>query len=65
MTSGNPAKLIFSFAIPLMLGNVFQQLYTVVDTAIVGQALGVYALAAMGVLLECHNVHFLSFVNKL
>lgn len=48
MTSGNPAKLIFSFAIPLMLGNVFQQLYTVVDTAIVGQALGVYALAAMG-----------------
>ena len=48
MTSGNPAKLIFSFAIPLMLGNVFQQMYAVVDTAIVGQALGVYALAAMG-----------------
>ncbi len=48
MTTGSPAKLIFSFAIPLMLGNVFQQLYAVVDTAIVGQALGVYALAAMG-----------------
>ena len=48
MTQGVPAKLIFSFAIPLMLGNVFQQFYTVVDTAIVGQALGVHALAAMG-----------------
>ena len=48
MTQGSPTKLIFSFAIPLMLGNVFQQMYAVVDTAIVGQALGVYALAAMG-----------------
>lgn len=48
MTQGNPARLIFAFAIPLMLGNVFQQLYTVVDTAIVGQALGVNALAALG-----------------
>ena len=48
MTQGSPTKLIFSFAIPLMLGNVFQQFYTVVDTAIVGQALGVTALAAMG-----------------
>ena len=41
MTQGRPAKLIFTFAIPLMLGNVCQQLYTVVDTAIVGQALGI------------------------
>ena len=48
MTKGSPAKLIFTFAIPLMLGNVFQQFYTVVDTAIVGQALGVNALAALG-----------------
>ena len=48
MTQGAPARLIFTFAIPLMLGNVFQQLYTVVDTAIVGQALGVNALAALG-----------------
>ena len=30
MTKGSPAKLIFTFAIPLMLGNVFQQFYTVV-----------------------------------
>lgn len=48
MTAGRPASLILSFALPLMLGNVFQQLYTVVDTAVVGKALGVKALAALG-----------------
>ena len=48
MTAGRPASLLLGFALPLMLGNVFQQLYTVVDTAIVGKALGVGALAALG-----------------
>ena len=48
MTEGRPVPLIFSFAIPLMIGNVFQQLYTVVDTMVVGKALGVSALAALG-----------------
>ena len=48
MTQGKPASLIFSFALPLMIGNVFQQLYTVVDTMVVGKALGVGALAALG-----------------
>lgn len=48
MTEGKPLKLILSFAIPLMLGNVFQQLYTVMDTLIVGRSLGVDALAALG-----------------
>lgn len=48
MTVGKPAGLIFLFALPLMLGNVCQQLYIVVDTAIVGQVAGVEALAAMG-----------------
>lgn len=48
MTKGSPAKLIFTFALPLMLGNVFQQLYTVVDTAIVGRFVGVEALASIG-----------------
>ena len=48
MTEGNPYILIFTFALPLMAGTVFQQLYTVVDTMIVGQALGVEALAALG-----------------
>ena len=48
MTSGSPVKLLVTFALPLMLGNVFQQLYTVVDTAVVGQGVGVQALAALG-----------------
>lgn len=48
MTEGKPAKLILTFALPLMAGNVFQQLYTVVDTAVVGKYLGVNALAALG-----------------
>ena len=48
MTQGNMAMLILSFALPLMLGNVFQQFYTVADTAIVGKILGVDALAALG-----------------
>lgn len=49
MTQGNTLRLITALALPLMLGNVFQQLYTVTDTAIVGKALGVDALAALGV----------------
>ena len=48
MTQGSPGRLILGFALPLMLGNVFQQLYTFVDTLVVGQALGVNALAALG-----------------
>lgn len=48
MTQGRPGKLIFVFAMPLMVGNVFQQLYTVVDTMVVGKYLGVGALAALG-----------------
>ncbi len=48
MTEGKPGALIFAFALPLMAGNIFQQLYTVVDTMIVGKALGVDALAALG-----------------
>lgn len=48
MTTGSPMKLLFSFALPLMFGNIFQQLYTVVDTAIVGRGVGMVALAALG-----------------
>lgn len=48
MTTGSPMKLLFSFALPLMFGNIFQQLYTVVDTAIVGRGVGMSALAALG-----------------
>ena len=48
MTTGSPSKLILLFAVPLMIGNVCQQLYTMVDTVIVGQIAGVQALAALG-----------------
>lgn len=48
MTTGGPAKLILLFSLPLMAGNIFQQLYTVVDTAVVGKVLGVETLAALG-----------------
>ena len=47
MTSGKPAGLLLSFALPLMLGSICQQLYTMVDTMVVGQVLGVEALAAL------------------
>ena len=48
MTTGKPAKLILTFSLSLVAGNVFQQLYTVVDTMVVGKYLGVNALAALG-----------------
>ncbi len=49
MTEGRPVRLIVMFALPLMLGNMFQELYSVVDSMIVGRNLGVSALAALGV----------------
>lgn len=48
MTVGNPFKIIILFAVPVLIGNVFQQLYSMVDTIIVGQNLGTDALAAVG-----------------
>lgn len=48
MTKGSPVGLILMFALPLMLGNVCQQLYVMVDTAVVGKFIGVEALAAVG-----------------
>lgn len=48
MTQGRPLKLLVRFAIPLMFGNIFQQLYIVADTAIVGKGVGMDALAALG-----------------
>lgn len=47
-TTGNEAKHIFRFALPMLIGNIFQQLYNVVDSIIVGRYLGEKALAAVG-----------------
>ncbi len=48
MTQGKPLKLIVTFFIPVLIGNLFQQFYSMVDTIIVGQLLGADALAAVG-----------------
>ena len=48
MTKGSPFRLILAFTIPLIIGNVFQQLYNMVDAIIVGRTVGVNALAAVG-----------------
>ncbi len=47
-TTGNEASILFRFTLPMLIGNVFQQLYSTVDSIIVGQALGKNALAAVG-----------------
>ncbi|WP_312642550.1 MATE family efflux transporter [Hydrogenoanaerobacterium sp.] len=49
MVSGNPAKAIITFATPMILGNIFQQLYNTADAVIVGQFIGEDALASVGV----------------
>ncbi|MGL5435561.1 MAG: MATE family efflux transporter [Lachnospiraceae bacterium] len=48
MTSGSPGKLILGFFVPMVFGLLFQQMYNMVDTIIVGKYLGVHSLAAVG-----------------
>ncbi|MCR5766759.1 MAG: MATE family efflux transporter [Treponema sp.] len=48
MTEGNTVKLLISFSIPMLIGNIFQQLYNLADSVIVGQIIGADALAAIG-----------------
>ena len=48
LTKGNETKAIISFAVPMIIGNLFQQLYNIADTIIVGQFIGAHALAAVG-----------------
>jgi putative MATE family efflux protein len=48
LTEGNSGSLIFKFAIPMLIGNVFQQMYSIVDSIVVGRYLGKQALAAVG-----------------
>ena len=56
MTTGRPGKIILNFTIPIFVGNVFQQLYSMVDTVIVGKFVGNAALAAVG---SCGTLMFL------
>lgn len=48
MTRGSPARLILRFSLPLLLGNLFQQLYNVVDSVVVGQFVGSEQLGGIG-----------------
>ena len=48
LTNGRPLKLLFFFALPMVLGNLFQQLYNMVDSMVVGKFVGEDALAAVG-----------------
>lgn len=48
LTKGSPTKLILMFTLPLLIGNIFQQLYNMADTLIVGRTIGADALAAVG-----------------
>lgn len=59
MTVGSPAKLILMFSLPLLIGNVFQQLYNISDILIVGRLLGVNALAAVGATAPLYFVFLL------
>ena len=52
LTVGRPLKVIFDFAVPVFFGYLFQQFYNLVDTIIVGQFLGVSALAAVARVLQ-------------
>lgn len=48
MTKGSPLRLILSFALPMLIGNIFQQVYNFVDAAVVGRFVGAHSLAAVG-----------------
>lgn len=58
MTEGDPYKLLLTFAVPLFIGNVFQQLYNMVDSIIVGNYVGTDALGAIG---TTGSLHFFFF----
>ena len=58
MTQGSPTKLLIIFAIPMLIGNVFQQMYNLIDSVIVGKYVGANALAAVG---ATNHVSFLFF----
>lgn len=52
----NPFKVILLFSIPILFGNVFQQLYNIIDTAVIGNILGDHSLAAIGATAAIFNL---------
>ena len=61
-TEGHPFKVIFLFSLPMLIGNIFQQLYSTVDSIIVGNFVGKNALAAIS---GSGSVQFLLVANHL
>lgn len=64
MTEGNPLRLILSFAIPLFIGNLFQQLYSMVDTMVVGYRMGEIGIASIGATASVYSL-LINFANGL
>ena len=63
LTQGDELKQITLFSLPMLLGNIFQQLYNVVDSIVVGKSIGDHALAAVGISLvyfyiPCHRFYY-------
>jgi len=56
MTQGSPLALILSFSIPLLIGNIFQQVYSMVDTMVVGHGVGDQAIAAIGATSALYSI---------
>lgn len=63
MTSGNPARALLQFSIPLLIGNLAQQLYSTADSIIVGKYVGDNALAAIGVSMPVLNLLLVLFMS--
>lgn len=64
MTDGEPIRLILAFALPLLIGNIFQQIYTMVDTVAVGYLLGDEAISAIGATSAIYSL-MITFANGL
>lgn len=62
MTEGNVTRVLLTFAIPVFISNLFQQLYNVVDITVIGHILGDDALAAVGATTSVYSL-ILGFIN--
>ena len=56
LTVKKPLHALLIFAFPIIIGNMFQQLYTLVDSAVVGRYVGITALAAVGASTSLTNI---------
>ena len=62
MTQGDSAKILINFSIPMVIGNIFQQLYNTTDAIIVGRLVGKNALASVGVANPIMSLLFFLFL---